>query len=66
VTCKATVARVTHVEKTSKQPEAFLIACAIADYDFGKKTLELAKEEFENRRQATKAHLHYFPRTAKK
>ena len=66
VTCKATVARVTQVEKNGKQPEHFLIACAIADYDFGEKTTERAKEEFEMRRQAAKAHLHYFPRTAKK
>ena len=38
VVCKATVARVTHAAK-SKEAEAFLIACAIEDYDFGKKSV---------------------------
>ncbi len=66
VTCKATVARVTHVEKNGKQPEHFLIACAIADYDFGKKPAEGTKQEAEKRRQAAKAHVHYFPRVTKK
>jgi hypothetical protein len=37
VVCKATVARVTHVEAAGKEPESFLIACSIEDYDFGKK-----------------------------
>src|SRR6185369_19213 len=62
VVCKTKVARVTHVEATSKVPESFLIACAIADYDFGKKAAERAKEEFEKRREASKGQVHYFPR----
>jgi hypothetical protein len=66
VICKAKVARVTHVEATSKIPESFLIACAIADYDFGKKAAERAKEEYEKRRDASKGQVHYFPRVAKK
>jgi hypothetical protein len=66
VICKAKVARVTHVEATSKVPESFLIACAIADYDFGKKAAERAKQEFEQRREAAKGQVHYFPRIAKK
>jgi hypothetical protein len=40
VTCKATVARVTPVTGKGKEPEAFLIACTIEDYDFGKKPVE--------------------------
>jgi hypothetical protein len=66
VVCKTKVARVTHVEGTSKKPECYLIACVIADYDFGKKPAAPAKEEVEQPRQAAKAHLHYFPRVAKK
>jgi PilZ domain len=66
VTCKATVARVTHVEATSKQPEVFLIACSIDDYAFGKKAEEQEQEELERRKQAAKAHVHMFPRVAKK
>jgi hypothetical protein len=42
VTCKATIARVTPITGKGKDPEAFLIACAIEDYDFGKKPSESA------------------------
>jgi hypothetical protein len=34
VLCQATVARVTHVEAKGKEPESFLVACAIEDYSF--------------------------------
>lgn len=37
VLCRASVARVTRIAATGKEPESFLIACAIEDYDFGKK-----------------------------
>ena len=66
VVCRAKVARLTVVEATSKKPESFLIACSIDDYNFGKKPADRAKEEVEQRRQSAKAHVHYFPRAAKK
>ncbi|HEY3928855.1 MAG TPA: PilZ domain-containing protein [Candidatus Koribacter sp.] len=37
VLCRATVARVTEIETGAKTPPAFLIACAIEDYEFMKK-----------------------------
>src|SRR3569832_624308 len=47
VTCKATVARLTHEEKNSKQPEHNQNTSTNAEYDFGKRSTERAKEEFE-------------------
>jgi hypothetical protein len=43
VLCRASVARVTHIEANGKEPESFLIACSIEDYAFGKKPLENSK-----------------------
>lgn len=42
VLCKGNVARVTPVMGRGKDPAAFLIACAIDDYDFGKRTVQSA------------------------
>ena len=39
VTCKATVARVTAVAETAKEPASFQIACSVDDYEFGKKSI---------------------------
>ena len=66
VTCKATVARVTPVEGDAKGSGAFLIACSIDDYAFEKKAAERVEAELESRKQASKAHVHMFPRVAKK
>jgi hypothetical protein len=37
VICQATVARVTPIVGKGKDPEGFMVACAIEDYDFGKR-----------------------------
>jgi PilZ domain len=44
VLCKASVARVNHIEAAGKESESFLVACAIEDYDFAKKPVEHATD----------------------
>jgi hypothetical protein len=52
VICKAPVARVTPAAKGSKEPESFLIACAIEDYDFGKKPAGPATQQVRHQANA--------------
>ncbi len=42
VVCRASVARVTHVEATDKDAESYLVACSIDDYEFGNKPMSRA------------------------